>query len=85
MFRHDAGNERSGNVRRFDVDGGDDLKIHGNVVDHEYEIERQGTTVATVSKKWFRVRDTYGIEVRQVADAPLVLAVSVALDAMAHD
>jgi uncharacterized protein YxjI len=68
-----------------DVDGGDDWKIHGNIVDHEYEIERKGTTVATVSKKWFRVRDSYGIEVRQLADAPLVLAVSVALDAMTHD
>lgn len=68
-----------------EVDGGDDWKIHGNIVDHEYEIERKGTTVATVSKKWFRVRDSYGIEVRQLADAPLVLAVSVALDAMAHD
>lgn len=68
-----------------DVDGGDDLKIHGNIVDHEYEIERKGTTVATVSKKWFRVRDSYGIEVREVADAPLMLAVTVALDAMAHD
>jgi len=68
-----------------DVDGGDDLKIHGNIVDHEYEIERKGTTVATVSKKWFRVRDSYGIEVREVADAPLMLAVAVALDAMAHD
>jgi uncharacterized protein YxjI len=68
-----------------EIDGGDDLRIHGNIVDHEYEIEREGTTVATVSKKWFRVRDSYGIDVQEVADAPLVLAVSVALDAMAHD
>jgi uncharacterized protein YxjI len=68
-----------------EVDGGDDLKVHGNIVDHEYEVERNGDTVATVSKKWFRVRDSYGIEVRELADAPLVLAVSVALDAMTHD
>jgi len=25
-----------------DVDGGEDLKAHGNIVDHEYEIERDG-------------------------------------------
>lgn len=68
-----------------DVDGGDDLKVHGNVVDHEYEIERDGHTIATVSKRWFRVRDTYGVEVGHLVDAPLVLAVTVALDAMAHD
>ena len=45
----------------IEVDGGEDLKAHGNIVDHEYEIERDGDTVATVSKKWFRVRDTYGV------------------------
>ncbi len=68
-----------------DVDGGDDLKVHGNIVDHEYEIERHGDTIATVSKKWFRVRDSYGVEVRAIEDAPLVLATTVALDAMSHD
>jgi uncharacterized protein YxjI len=68
-----------------DVDGGEDLKIHGNIVDHEYEVERDGTTIATVSKKWFRVRDSYGVEVHTIVDAPLVLAVTVALDAMSHD
>jgi uncharacterized protein YxjI len=68
-----------------EVDGGHDLKIHGNIVDHEYEVERQGTTIASVSKKWFRVRDSYGIEVREAADVPLMLAVAVALDAMTHD
>ena len=25
-----------------EVDGADDLKVHGNVVDHEYEIEQSG-------------------------------------------
>ena len=68
-----------------DVDGGEDLKIHGNVVDHEYEIERDGDTIATVSKKWFRVRDSYGVEVHDLADAPLLLAATVAIDAMSHD
>ena len=46
----------------IEVDGGEDLKAHGNIVDHEYEIERDGDKVAEVSKKWFRVRDTYGVE-----------------------
>ena len=67
-----------------DVDGGDDLKAHGNFVDHEYEIERDGKTVATVSKRWFRVRDTYGVEVADAEDVPLVLAVTVAIDALSH-
>ena len=68
-----------------DVDGGEDLKVHGNIVDHEYEIEQSGDTVAHVSKKWFRVRDTYGVEVQPGADIPLILSVVVAVDAMARD
>ncbi len=68
-----------------DVDGGHDLKVHGNIVDHEYEIECEGDRVATVSKKWFRVRDTYGVEMQDDADIVLLLAVTVAVDALAHD
>ena len=30
----------------IDVEHGDDMKAHGNIVDHEYEIERDGDTVA---------------------------------------
>ena len=68
-----------------DVDGGKDLKVHGNIVDHEYEIERDGHRIGKVSKKWFRVRDTYGVEVMELGDIVLVLAVTVAVDALAHD
>jgi uncharacterized protein YxjI len=65
-----------------EVDGAPDLKVHGNIVDHEYEIERDGEEIASVSKKWFRVRDTYGVSVQQAIDVPLVLAVTVAVDAL---
>ena len=68
----------------IDVEGGHDLKAHGNIVDHEYEIERDGDVVATISKKWFRVRDTYGIEVRPGEDEPLMLALTVAIDEMSE-
>ena len=27
---------------KIDVEDGEDLKAHGNIVDHEYEIERDG-------------------------------------------
>jgi len=68
----------------IEVDDGEDLKAHGNIVDHEYEIERDGDTVAKVSKKWFRVRDTYGVQLAEGQDVPLVLAITVCVDAMAR-
>jgi uncharacterized protein YxjI len=37
-----------------------------------------------VSRKWFRVRDTYGVEIRGGEDESLMLALTVALDEMAN-
>jgi uncharacterized protein YxjI len=68
----------------IEVDGADDFKAHGNIVDHEYEIERDGHTVATVSKKWFRARETYGVQLAEGQDVPLILAITVCVDAMAR-
>jgi len=68
----------------IEVEGGEDLKAHGNIVDHEYKIERDGEKVAEVSKKWFRVRDTYGIQLAEGQDVPLILAISVCVDEMAR-
>lgn len=69
----------------IEVEGGEDMEAKGNVVDHEYKVERGGEKVAEVSKRWFRVRDTYGIEIAPGEDDALVLAVAVCLDQMAHD
>ena len=66
------------------VPGGDDLDVHGNIVDHEYEISASGKKVAEVSKKWFRVRDTYGVEVAPGHDEVLMLAITVAIDSISH-
>jgi uncharacterized protein YxjI len=68
-----------------ELDHGEDLTVQGNIVDHEYEIERGGETIAEVSKKWLRARDTYGVEVHDLESTVVVLAVTVAVDALAHD
>jgi uncharacterized protein YxjI len=69
---------------RFDIDveDGADMKAHGRVGDHEYKIERDGDTVATISKKWFRVRESYGVDIAAGEDAPLILAITVAIDSL---
>ena len=63
---------------------GADLDVQGNILDHEYEITEGRRKVPQVSKKWFRVRDTYGVEVAPDQEDVLILAVTVALDQMAH-
>jgi uncharacterized protein YxjI len=42
------------------------------------------TKVAEVSKKWFRLRDSYGVEVASDQNDVVILAVTVAVDMMAH-
>jgi len=69
----------------IDVDGGDDMEAKGNIVDHEYSIERGGRKVAEASKRWFRLRDTYGIEIVEGQDDALILAVTVCIDQMTRD
>src|SRR5215831_18657304 len=69
----------------IEVEGGEDMEAKGNIVDHEYKIERGGKQVAEVSKRWFRVRDTYGIEIAPDQDDALILAVTVCIDRMTHD
>lgn len=68
-----------------DVEGGEDLEVQGNILDHDYEIRRGSRTVARVSKKWFAIRDTYGIEIEPGEDEGIILGVAVALDEMVHD
>lgn len=64
--------------------GGPDMEIQGNLLDHEYRIERDRQQVAEVSKKWFRVADTYGVEIAPGEDDVLILAATAAVDMMSH-
>ncbi len=66
------------------IKGGPDLDVQGNILDHEYTIGEGRDKVAEVSKKWFRVRDTYGVEIEPGQDDILILAVTVCIDQMAH-
>ena len=54
---------RCGSGGRSTCRGRAGLEVQGNIVDHEYEIEADGRKIAEISKKWFRVRDTYGVEI----------------------
>ena len=67
------------------IGDGPDLKVQGNILDHEYTIGEGRDKVAEISKKWFRIRDSYGVQVEPGGDDLLILAITVAVDMMAHD
>jgi uncharacterized protein YxjI len=64
------------------IKDGPDLEVKGNILDHEYTIGEGRDKVAEVSKKWFRVRDTYGVEIEPGQDDIVILAVTVCIDQM---
>lgn len=69
-------------VDRFtiDVPGPDDLEMTGSLFEHNFTIKRGGQVVATVSKQWMSLTDTYGVEIAPGQDDVLILASVLALD-----
>lgn len=67
------------------VKNGPDLTVQGNILDLEYTIRQGRRKVAEVSKKWFTITDTYGVEIAEGQSDILILAVAIAIDMMAHD
>jgi len=64
----------------IDIPGPDDLELSGDLFDHEFTVESGGRTVATVSKRWLSLRDTYGVDVAPGENDLLILAAVLALD-----
>jgi uncharacterized protein YxjI len=69
----------------IDLAGGGRLEAVGNIIGKDFEIRDGHRVVAQVSRAWFRVRDTYGVDVGPGEDDVLLLAVAVALDRIHHD
>ncbi len=96
MEIEDAGGRRAAMVKKalitpvrerwsVNIHDGPDMEVQGNILDHEYRIEMGRDKVAEVSKKWFRIADTYGVEVGPGQDDALILAITVVIDSMAHE
>lgn len=68
----------------LNIQGGPDIDIQGNLLDHEYTFEQGGRKIAETSKKWFRLRDSYGVEIEPGQNDILILAATVAIDMISN-
>lgn len=68
-----------------DVPGPDDLEAQGSFMEYDYKFTRGGRVAAEVSKRWFSIRDTYGVDIAESEDAVLILASTVVIDMVCHD
>ena len=64
----------------IDVRGAGDMEISGDLLSHEFTIQRDGHIVATVSKRWLTVTASYAVEVAPGENDVLILAGVLALD-----
>jgi uncharacterized protein YxjI len=71
---------------RFDIElsEGSSMEASGDFSNHEYAITSGGQQVASISKQWFALTDTYGVEVAEGQDNVLVLAIAVVIDMVCH-
>jgi uncharacterized protein YxjI len=64
----------------IDIPGSHDLRMTGSLLEHEYTITRDGAVVATVSRRWLSLTETYGVEIEPGEDDILILASVLAMD-----
>jgi uncharacterized protein YxjI len=64
----------------IDLAGGERLEAVGNLIDKEFEIRAGGQAIARVSRAWFRIRDTYGVDVAPGQDDVLIICIAICLD-----
>ena len=59
-------------IRPFSIDTPEGpLEMNGDLFSHEFSIERAGQQVATVSKRWFSLTATFGVDYEMPAPGPL--------------
>ncbi|MCX5377313.1 LURP-one-related/scramblase family protein [Streptomyces sp. NBC_00091] len=64
---------------------GTELDVSGRILDREFKVEYEGELLALISRQWYRIRETYAVDVvREDADAALLLAVAVCVIRMAE-
>ena len=67
-----------------DLADGSQLEAVGSILDKEFDILADGQPIAHISRSWFRIRDTYGVDIAPGQNDALVLAIAVCLDRIHH-
>jgi uncharacterized protein YxjI len=64
----------------IDVPGAGDMEITGDLFSHEFTIQRDGQTAASISKRWLSLTASYAVDVAPGENDLLILASVLALD-----
>jgi len=64
----------------IDLPGAGDMEISGDLFSHEFTIQRDGQTAATISKRWLSLTASYAVDIAPGENDLLILATVLALD-----
>lgn len=59
--------------------------IDGNFFAYDFQITKEGRTVAVINKKWFSFSDSYGIDIADGEDHAFLLTLAIVIDQVLHD
>jgi len=68
----------------IDIQGSDPFVVDGDILNHNYVFTCDGREIAQVSKQWFAISDSYGVDVADGRDDVLMLACTVVIDMVCH-
>ncbi|MCC5789483.1 MAG: LURP-one-related family protein [Opitutales bacterium] len=71
---------------RFTITEGDrsTLTLKGSLFSHEFQFFREGKPIASISKKRFSWRDSYGVDIPDGEDVLLILCSCIVIDQILH-
>ena len=64
----------------IDLPGTGDMEISGDLFSHEFTIQRDGQTAATISKRWLSLTASYAVDIAPGENDLLILASVLTLD-----
>ena len=64
----------------IDIPGASPMEVTGDLLSHEFTIQRDRQTAATISKRWLSMTASYAVDVAPGENDLLILASVLALD-----
>ncbi len=88
---YDSNGEELGTIKRkiaklvgeefwVEKNGTEFMRIYGDFTEHEYQMELDGTTVASIHKKWVTLRDQMGVSITGNVDHRIVIGAVIVIE-----
>ena len=64
----------------IEKNGVEEMRIYGNFTEHDYQMEVDGSQIASVHRKWITVRDQLGVSITGEVDHRVILGAVIVIE-----